>query len=139
MNIEIQETRVNIISEGTSIQGEVEFDHSIRVHGTLLGNVKAREGSVLILGESAVVEGNIHADTLFVNGYVKGDIEALSKVQISGTGRVIGNIRAPIINIEFGAFFEGRCEMEENHGMKSKSTASRSEPSRPQPTSPPSS
>ncbi len=117
---QVQETRINIISEGTQIEGEVTFDHSIRIHGTLKGNVKAKEGSSLILGESAVVEGDIQADTIFINGYVKGNIQALTKIQISGTGRVIGNVCAPTVNIEFGAFFEGRCQMEENVESASK-------------------
>jgi cytoskeletal protein CcmA (bactofilin family) len=108
----ISETAINIVSEGTRVEGTITFDQVSRVHGTLVGDVKGKPGSTLILSETAVVEGNIDADTLMVDGFVRGDIVAQSRVVVSGTGRVIGNISAPSLTIEFGAFFEGNCTME---------------------------
>mgnify|MGYP001591582318 CR=1 FL=1 len=110
--MDLRETHINLIAEGTSIQGDVEFDHVSRVHGTLSGDVDAKDGSTLILGETSVVEGNIRADTLLIDGYVKGDIEAKTKVTISRTGRVIGNVKTPTLSVEFGAYFEGKCVMD---------------------------
>ncbi|OFZ20895.1 MAG: hypothetical protein A2X94_05145 [Bdellovibrionales bacterium GWB1_55_8] len=108
----IVETSVNFISEGTRVEGKISFGEISRVHGILIGDVQARDGSTLILGETSVVEGNIHADTLVVDGYVRGDIEARTKVVISRTGRVFGNVQAPVFAVEFGAYFEGNCKME---------------------------
>lgn len=107
----IQETEVNIVAEGTKIEGRVLFDRISRVNGILVGEVNAKEGSTLILSETAMVEGSIDADILIVDGYVSGDICAKTKVVISKTGRVIGNIKTFSLTVEFGAFFEGRCAM----------------------------
>ena len=107
----IQETSVNIIAEGTRIEGQIVFDQVSRVYGILIGDVKAKDGSTLILSETAVVEGQIEADTLIIDGYVQGDISAKSKIVISKTGRVIGNIRTSNLTMEFGAYFEGQCSM----------------------------
>ncbi len=107
------ETTVNIVAENTRIEGQVVFDHISRVHGVLVGEVRAKEGSTLVLAETAVVEGNIEADTLLIDGYVHGNVAAKSKVLISRTGRVVGNIKAPSIVMEFGSYFEGRCTMDE--------------------------
>jgi cytoskeletal protein CcmA (bactofilin family) len=112
MSGEIQETSINIVGEGTRVEGEIVFDQVTRVHGVLVGKIRAKEGSTLILGETAVVEGNIDADTLIVDGYVLGDVSARKRLVISRTGRVIGNIHAPNVRVEFGAYFEGRCAME---------------------------
>jgi cytoskeletal protein CcmA (bactofilin family) len=109
----ISESAINIVSEGTRVEGTIVFDQISRVHGTLVGEVQARPGSTLILSETSVVEGNIHADTLMVDGFVRGDIRATGKVVVSGTGRVLGNIATPSLTIEFGAFFEGSCSMED--------------------------
>jgi len=109
---QIRETAINMISEGTRLEGRMVFERVSRVHGTLVGEVLARPGSTLILSETAVVEGNIEADTLLVDGFVQGDISATSKVVVSRTGRVVGNIRAPTLQLEFGAYFEGKCAME---------------------------
>jgi cytoskeletal protein CcmA (bactofilin family) len=108
------ETTVNIVAEGTRIEGQVVFDHITRVHGVLVGEVRSREGSTLVLSETAVVEGNIEADTLVIDGYVHGNVIAKTRAIISRTGRVVGNIKAPSIVLEFGSYFEGRCTMEEN-------------------------
>ena len=104
----IQETSINIISEGTRIEGEMTFHHVTRVHGTLSGKIHGSTGSTLILCENSIAEGDIDADTLFVDGYVKGNVRAKTKVVVSGTGRVLGNITAPILKIDFGAHFEGK-------------------------------
>src|SRR4051812_10288689 len=108
MSAEIREAAVNIVAEGTRIEGKISFSQVSRVHGTLVGEVMAEDGSLLILSETSVVEGGIHADTLMIDGYVNGDITAKTRVVVSRTGRVIGNIRTPNLKVEFGAYFEGR-------------------------------
>jgi cytoskeletal protein CcmA (bactofilin family) len=108
----LHESSLNIVSQGTRIEGKVIFDRVSRFHGTLVGEAHGSDGSTLVLCESAVVEGNIFADTLFVDGFVQGNIQARTRVVVSGTGRVIGNIQAPSVKLEFGSHFEGRCEME---------------------------
>ncbi|MCC7440082.1 MAG: polymer-forming cytoskeletal protein [Bdellovibrionales bacterium] len=106
------ETGINIIAEGTLIEGEVTFDRVTRVFGVLKGDVRSKPGSLLVLGETGVIEGNVRADTLMVDGFVRGDIQAESKVTVSRTGRVVGNVRTPSLVVEFGAYVEGRCSME---------------------------
>ena len=105
------ETTINIIAEGTRVEGEIVFDHICRVPGTLVGKVRAKKGSTLILSETAVVEGNIEADILVIDGYVSGDVSAKTRVVISRTGRILGNINTPSLTLEFGSYFEGKCSM----------------------------
>jgi cytoskeletal protein CcmA (bactofilin family) len=112
VNSLFNETHVNMVAEGTRIEGQVVFDHVSRVNGVLIGEVRAKEGSTLILSETAVVEGNIDADILMIDGYVHGDVVAKTRVVVSRTGRVVGNIKTPSLTMEFGAYFEGRCAME---------------------------
>ena len=108
----IAESAINIVSEGTRIEGKMTFDSISRVHGILIGEVHSAAGSQLILSETAMVEGEIFADSLFIDGFVKGDVTAKTKVVISRTGRVLGNIHTPSLRVEFGGYFEGRCAME---------------------------
>jgi cytoskeletal protein CcmA (bactofilin family) len=108
----LRESAINLVSEGTRIEGKAVFDQVSRFHGTLVGEAHAREGSTLILCESSFVQGDIFADTLMIDGFVEGNIHARTRVTISGTGRVLGNIETPSLKLEFGAYFEGRCNME---------------------------
>jgi cytoskeletal protein CcmA (bactofilin family) len=110
----LYETTINMVAEGTRIEGEVLFDHISKVNGTLVGRIKAKDGSTLILSEIGMIEGSIEADTFIIDGFVQGEINAKTRVVISRTGRVNGNIKTPSLTLEFGAYFEGRCSMQVN-------------------------
>jgi cytoskeletal protein CcmA (bactofilin family) len=119
----ISELDINIIAEGTRVEGKISFDQITRVHGVLIGEVKSKKGSTLILSETSLVEGKITADILVIDGYVRGDIVAESRVVLSRTGRVIGNIHSPCLVLEFGAYFEGNCSTQAQ--TKSKASSDR--------------
>lgn len=108
----IEEAAINIIAEGTRLEGKIVLDMISRINGVLVGEVHGKPGSKLILTETAIVEGDIFADHLIVDGFVRGNIVSRGKVSVSRTGRVVGNIQAPIVELEFGAYFEGRCSTE---------------------------
>jgi len=105
------ENSTNLISTQTRIEGRVFFSEITRFHGILIGEAHTHPGSTLILCESAVVEGNIWADTLYIDGFVRGNISAKTRVTLSRSGRVIGNIQCPSIQVETGAYFEGATQM----------------------------
>jgi cytoskeletal protein CcmA (bactofilin family) len=107
----LTESGINLVSEGSRIEGQIHFDHVTRVHGVLVGKIKSKLGCTLILSETALTEGTIEADILFIDGFVQGDISASTRVVISKTGRVVGSIKTPSLIIESGAYFEGRCIM----------------------------
>ncbi len=101
---------VNLITTGSKFEGTVEFKDYARFEGYLTGTLKGRESSYLVIAENGVVEGNIEGDTIVVDGFVRGKILAKKKVIISGTGKVIGEILSPSIGIQFGGYFDGKCE-----------------------------
>ncbi len=107
----LSESALTWIDPKTRIEGRIFFDQVARFHGALLGEAHAAPGSTLILCESAIIEGNIFADTLLIDGYVHGNIEAKTRVVVSRSGRVLGNIQSPSLQLDFGAYFEGECRM----------------------------
>lgn len=123
----ILESDISIISQGTRLEGKIHFDRTTRVHGVLVGEVHSNgHGGKLILSETSVVEGNIIADTVLIDGFVRGNIQTHGKVTISRTGRVIGDISTPKLELEFGGYFEGKCSMGTSTGgalVEEKSTS----------------
>ena len=109
---QIEESQINIISEGTRINGEIRLDQVTRVHGVLNGQIHGSNGSRIILAESGLIEGEIDADEILIEGFVRGNIRARGKVFISRTGRVVGNVQTPSLQMEFGSHFDGKCLME---------------------------
>lgn len=104
---EIHESSINVLAEGAEIRGTLRVTDYSRIHGRLVGDLEGAPGSVVVLGESGLIEGKLDVDTVWIDGCVRGDIKATTRVSISGSGRVLGNIQTPSLVIEHGAHFEG--------------------------------
>jgi cytoskeletal protein CcmA (bactofilin family) len=63
------------------------------------------------IGTEGVVQGNIHARVVTIDGSVEGDLHGTESVVINATGRVSGNVFAPRVGIVDGALFNGRVDM----------------------------
>ncbi|HVS14958.1 MAG TPA: polymer-forming cytoskeletal protein [Thermoanaerobaculia bacterium] len=98
------------LDSGSRIQGELSFDDSFRIDGSIDGKVRS-EGE-LIVGEQGVVEGEIEVGTLYVSGTVRARVRASRRLEITANGRVYGELSTPALIIEEGALFEGSCTMD---------------------------
>jgi len=100
---------VSWIAEGTEITGETSFAGGLRVEGTVKG--KMRSEGTLVIGPSGKVQAELEVRKTVVEGEFRGVIRAAERVEIRKAGKVYGDIYAPCLIIEGGAFFEGRCNM----------------------------
>jgi|SRR5262245_29043153 len=98
------------LCEGLEIVGEVKFTDAMRVETRISGKVFSDSGN-LVVGEKGHVQATIEAGSVEVFGTVEGSVTAKYKVQIRAGGRVTGEIFAQELNVEQGAFFEGKCHV----------------------------
>jgi cytoskeletal protein CcmA (bactofilin family) len=103
------ESEVTLFSQGSLIKGDVTFDRMTRIHGRVEGRVFGLKGSVIVVGETASVHGEVEGDEVIIDGFVHGNVTAHTKVTISESGRLIGNVKSPKFEVKFGAHFEGRA------------------------------
>ncbi len=101
----------NWIISSTSIEGTVRIAKNCRFDGTLKGELIAAPQTEILLGADSVIEGIIEADSIIIEGFVRGTIKAQSRVLIKPTGRVIGSIDTPNFGIDYGAYFDGSTTM----------------------------
>jgi len=64
-----------------------------------------------------VVKAMVQGATVVVHGTVTGDIRATSRLEIRRPAKVKGNISSPVLVIEEGASFEGKCSMGDLKGV----------------------
>ena len=64
-----------------------------------------------MVGEEGVVEGEIQVARCLVGGRVDGVIRATEKAILHATAKVNGEVHAPAVVMEEGAFLEGKVEM----------------------------
>ena len=94
----------------TEFEGKLTFTGAVRVDGRFKGEIITK--GTLIVGELAVIESDIHASHIIVNGEIRGNIMAEKRLEIHASGRVSGNIQTPVLVIDEGVVFNGNCSME---------------------------
>ncbi len=98
------------IHRGTTLTGDLEASGRVRVHGTIRGNVHVK--GVLEVAEAGIIEGDlIEADEVKIIGRVHASVHAKGKIEIWKAGQLEGDVRAAALDIEEGASFTGRSEM----------------------------
>ena len=92
------------------VRGDLEAAGRVRVHGTILGNVKA-EGVLEVAAEGSIRGERVEAEHVRILGSVEALVAASGKVEIWRGGSLDGDVRAASLDIEEGASFTGRSEM----------------------------
>lgn len=128
-----------VITEGTSINGDITSNGSVDIRGRIGGNVTCNgklvvtgvlegnsnsseffadaakvEGEVnstgtVKIGIGSVVIGNITASSAVIAGAIKGDIDVQGPVVVDTSAVVMGNIKSRSVQINNGAVIEGFC------------------------------
>jgi len=106
------DTISTFLGHGTSIDGTLEFQGTIRLDGNVKGQVISQNGT-LIIGDKAVVQAQVRVDTAIVRGEINGSIEAKTRIEAYPPARIIGDVQAPQISVESGVVFNGSCSMQE--------------------------
>jgi len=107
-----------LLGRGSEFEGKLTFEGTVRIDGTLKGEVFSDD--VLVVGEGARLEAEVDIGEIIIQGTVVGNIRAKRSVEILAPGRVKGDITTPMLQIDKGVIFEGRSFME---GVTDKSRA----------------
>lgn len=130
---------VTVITEGTSLKGDLQSTGSFELKGKIEGNVACNgkmtvtgvikgnsqsaeffadaakiEGEIsttgtVKIGLGSVVIGNIAATSAVIAGAIKGDIDVHGPVVVDTSAVVMGNIKSRSVQINNGAVIEGFC------------------------------
>jgi len=98
------------LGSGARLKGDLHCSGSVSIEGMVDGTVRS-QGTVL-LQESARVKGELSGARIVISGEIRGNVQAGERLEIQASGKLLGNITAPVIFIQEGAFFEGQCSMQ---------------------------
>ncbi len=108
-----QEVQITtIIGNGAECNGDFNAEGSIRVDGTIQGNVTV--SGTLIVGVSGYINGDVNASVVIVGGEINGNVNAPDKMELTSTARMIGDIVTTTIVIDERAVFQGNCNMNQD-------------------------
>lgn len=99
-----------LIGPQVFIRGDITFTGGLYVEGRIIGAVVADEGAdaVITLAEKGSIEGEVRAPHVIVNGTLRGDIYAGSRLEMASNARVEGNVHYKMIEMAAGAMITGR-------------------------------
>jgi len=103
------EQHYTFLGKGVDFKGTAQFEGTVRVDGRFEGEMHTDD--TLIIGEHAIIKGNISGNVVVSGGKVQGNITAFQRVQLFKPAVVIGDIRTPNFSMEEGVSFQGMCDM----------------------------
>ena len=100
----------SLIAQGTCIEGNLKFADGLRIDGEVKGNISATEGSasILVISESALVSGSIHADHVIINGRVVGPVHASELLELQPKAKIEGDVSYKALEMHQGAVIFGQ-------------------------------
>lgn len=91
------------------VRGNLQGDEDLTVLGRVEGSVELTR--TLIVENGGIVKADVSVRNAVVSGIVVGNINATDSIEITETGRVVGDIAAPRVLIVDGARFRGMVDM----------------------------
>ncbi|MCI3927221.1 polymer-forming cytoskeletal protein [Paenibacillus sp. TRM 82003] len=99
-----------LIGEGTIVEGKIVTTASLRIEGSVVGDIEC-SGDVTI-GEKGSARSIIAARNVFNAGAIAGSVRAKGKLTITSRGRVEGDIHVGSLHVSEGGVLSGVCEMD---------------------------
>ena len=101
---------INLLSNGTSLKGDLNLSGDFRIDGILIGTINCK-GRVVV-GETGSVEGEILCQNADFSGKIKAHVKVSELLTLKETAKFSGDITTKKLAIEPGAQFSGTCHME---------------------------
>jgi cytoskeletal protein CcmA (bactofilin family) len=100
-----------VIGPSIHIDGDVRGEEDLLIEGEVSGTINLKNNS-LTIGPQGKVRADVYANSIYVDGYLEGDLYGSERVNIRKNAQVRGNITSPRVSLEDGAKFKGAIEMD---------------------------
>jgi cytoskeletal protein CcmA (bactofilin family) len=100
----------SVIDHGCEVEGHVSFAGTLVLNGKFRGELISSD--TLLVGETGEVQAEVQVGVAIVSGQIRGNITARERVELRATARVFGDIATPVLILEEGVVFDGRCKMQ---------------------------
>ena len=100
---------INLIGNGTVIEGDIRSNGDIRIDGSVIGDVYSK--AKVVIGNTGLIEGNINCQNADVSGTIKGKSSVNELLFLKASSKLNGDIVTGKLVVEVGATFTGSCNM----------------------------
>ena len=98
-----------LFDHALEIRGSIRFAGELDIEGTVIGDIEADDGAEALVNvhDRGVVEGQISAPRVIINGHVRGNIHASKHIELSAKAVVNGDVHYQVIEMVKGAQVNG--------------------------------
>ena len=102
---------LTVIAEGVTIEGKINSPGSTRIDGTVKGEVISDKE--IIIGKEGKVNATVQTRNVMIAGSFNGEMNASGEVEISATGKFVGNLiqKEALLTIAKGGLFKGESKI----------------------------
>ena len=99
----------SLFAVGSHIEGNLTFTDGLRVDGEVTGDIRsnAEHPSILVISETATVNGKIFADHVIINGCVNGPVHATQMLELQPKAQIVGDVFYKALEMHQGAVITG--------------------------------
>lgn len=111
-----------LISGKAEIVGDIHFSGGLHIDGKVVGNIIAEDSSkaVLRVSDKGLVEGEVSAPHVIVNGTIVGDVHSCEHIELAAKAEVKGDIFYNTVEMVMGAQVDGRLTHHYKTGKEGK-------------------
>lgn len=103
-------SNINLIGQGTSIQGDIVCEGDIRIDGQVNGLVSTK--AKIVVGPEGEITGDLVCQSADIFGKVTGIVKVEDLLFLKGNALIKGDIYTAHFEMEPTVKFNGRCYME---------------------------
>ncbi len=105
---QVTSSETTIIASGAKVDGVFNCDSRLHVDGIVTGQIHSK--SIVTIGKSGKISGEVTATRLIVNGLFEGDANC-DTVEVLAGGKLLGKVLSKELMIEAKAEFEGESKI----------------------------
>ena len=99
----------NMITQGTTLKGDIISEGGFRVEGTINGSLKT--SGKIVVGKTGMIDGSIDAENADFEGGFTGKLKLSGTLVLRSSAYIEGEVIISKLSVEPGATFTGSCSM----------------------------
>jgi cytoskeletal protein CcmA (bactofilin family) len=105
----------SVIGPDDFFDGRYRSERGVRIQGNARGSIESRQ--YIFVEGGAEVEADLSAEDITVAGSFNGKIECRRRLEITGTGKVQGQVTTALLVVDEGGLIDGELHMHTEAGQ----------------------
>lgn len=106
---------IQMLGPQMTLEGTLVFEGTMIINGFVNGTIESKDGTIIV-GDKAVIHADVFVRTANISGEIRGTVKATESIELHPPARVNGDLTAPVVTIDAGVAFDGKCTTAQKEG-----------------------